>query len=629
MTPFRPRATAIAAASAVLLASLGLSAAVSAADSPESAVNEFLDLAAAGDFSAMESVVCAAGQEAVREAFDISGQLGLEGDAALTEALTFQVEDRSVEVTSQDGDTATVAVMARLSLDVPEDQVEVIVRAVLEADRGPDDPPVSDDDVDLMLGFMSSAFNQTQTIDEEATVIRENGEWLVCGGLVDEPEEPDLGFEPTVSSEGMCAIATPDELSALGALRYDSSSGFGEFCSYSSSDFDAYHTASVSLLRDEDIADIAPIFGAEVEMEVAGAPAFATDPEVFGTQLLTQVGEDILQVSVFLDPGVGSDWLGQATLITELLAPRVPGIREAIVGPAPEPTPQPTPQVSLCEALSVDALNAQTGLGFDDAQGDAYYCSYDQIDGEPGWHNVTLSLAELALDDYRLWLPDAEETTVAGQPALVDVGQIIVELPGGAWTLTASGWVDTADETTTLETGELQRLAAEAVVPNVTVPEATFSDVEAVDLEALQAAIDTDTGLADGGSSLGRPLCDYVDLDAINALGIIEFDEAGGLYEGMCTVSRTDPVSGYAALTMLADSAGIEEIRGLYDDGTDIDVAGRPGFIGGPDLYIETSAGPIAFYPDLPDEAVLEGMDPSELTVPVAELIVAAIEAAQ
>jgi hypothetical protein len=561
----------------------------------------------------------------MREAFDIGAQLGLDGDAALAAGFTYQIEDRSVEVTSQDGDTATVAVMARLSVNVPEDQVETIVRAVLEADLGPDDPPVSDADVDLMLGFMSSAFNQTQTIDEEVTIARENGEWLLCGGLVDEPEEPDFGFEPTVASEGMCAIASPAELSDLGVLEYDSSSGFAEFCSYYTSDFSDYHASSVSLIADEDVADIAAIYGADEEMEVAGARAFASGSDAFATQLLTQVGDDVLQVSVAIEFESGVDWLSQASLITELLAPRIPEVREAIVGPILEPTPQ----ISLCEALPLDVLNDQTGLGFDDAQGDAFYCGYIQIDGEPGWHSVTLSLSELALDDYRLWLPDAEEATVAGQRALVDVGQFIVELPGGAWTLTASAWIDTADETVTLETGELQRLVAEAAIPNVTVPESTFSDVDEIDLEALQAALDADAGLTDSSSSLSGSLCDYVDLDAINALGIVEFDEVGGLYDGMCAVSQSDPEVGYSALTMIADSAGIDAIRVVYDDGTDIDVAGRPGFIGGADLYVETSAGPIAFYPALPDEAILEGMDPSEITVPVAELVVAAIEAAE
>jgi hypothetical protein len=163
----------------------------------------------------------------------------------------------------------------------------------------------------------------------------------------------------------------------------------------------------------------------------------------------------------------------------------------------------------------------------------------------------------------------------------------------------------------------------------VTVPESAFSDAEEVDLEALQAALDADAGLTESGSSLSRPLCDFVDLDAINALGIIEYDEVGGLYDGMCAVSQSDPEAGYSTLTMIADSAGIDAIRVVYDDGADIDVAGRPGFIGGADLYVETSVGPIAFYPALPDEAILEGMDPSEITVPVAELVVAAIEAAE
>ena len=69
MSSLRARVTAMAA-SAALLVSLGLGAPASAADSPEAAVNEFLDLVVAGDFSAIENVVCAEDQAAMIEAWE-------------------------------------------------------------------------------------------------------------------------------------------------------------------------------------------------------------------------------------------------------------------------------------------------------------------------------------------------------------------------------------------------------------------------------------------------------------------------------------------------------------------------------------------------------------------------------
>ena len=306
---------------AVLLSSTLAGAPVAAADSPESAINEFFDMAASGEFDRIGEVVCAADQQTMREAFDLGEQLGL-GDDELAQALTFQIEDRAVEVISEEGDTATVAVTATMSMDVPEDEMEAIVRAVMEADLGPDDPPVSDDDLEMMMGFVGSAFNQTQAIDQEVTVVREEGSWLVCGGLVDEPEGPTV--DPVVSSEGMCGIATPDEISAAGSLEYDSSSGFGEYCSFSTADYDSFHSLSVSLGTGQDAAQLASFLGADQELTVAGSPAFATAPDATGNQLLVQVGDDLLQVSIFVDEGTEIDWLEELTAISELLIPRIP-----------------------------------------------------------------------------------------------------------------------------------------------------------------------------------------------------------------------------------------------------------------------------------------------------------------
>ena len=40
------------------------------------------------------------------------------------------------------------------------------MRAILAAEAGPDDPPPSAADVEMMVGLMGSAFNQTQRIEE-------------------------------------------------------------------------------------------------------------------------------------------------------------------------------------------------------------------------------------------------------------------------------------------------------------------------------------------------------------------------------------------------------------------------------------------------------------------------------
>ena len=631
MPPARSRALGFAVVASMLVAGSGLTVPVMAADSPEAAVEEFFDLASGGDLSRVGEVVCAADQGAVLEAFDWSAQLGLSPDDDLASALSVEISDRSIELVSEEGDTATVAITGTYSMIVPEDLVDDVVRAILEADQGPDDPPISDDEVQTMVGFMGSFLNQTQAIDEEVTVERVDDRWLICGGLVPEEEPTTPGFEPSVSSDGLCGLVSPQEMSTLGALQYDTSSGFMGFCSYSTSDYEDYHATSVSLELDQDVETYASYYQADQPTEVAGAKAFASGPDAFANQLLTQVGDDILLVSVTLPerPAEDLDWLTQATLVTELFLPRLADFRLELAGPTAEPTPVPTPQISLCEVVTLDVLNERTGLGFDEASGDAAYCGYTSTDGEPGFHYVATSLAEWSLDDYLTWVPNLAETSVGDQRALTDGSQLLVELPGGAYTLSVAGFIDPGDETASLSSDELLRLVAELMLPGITVPEPTISSEEQVDLEALQAFLeDPDSAaVADAGPALPRPMCEYLDLDAINALAILEYDTANSYFEAHCSLAQSDSASGYSELSAMQDGLSIEDVRSWYEDGTDVTVAGLPGFLTNQDLRVETSAGSVTFTALLPNDALEAGLQPSDILLPVAELVVAAIEA--
>ncbi len=55
----------------------------------------------------------------------------------------------------------------------------------------------------------------------------------------------------------------------------------------------------------------------------------------------------------------------------------------------------------------------------------------------------------------RTWLPDYEETTVAGLPALVTEQQTIIELPGGDRVLDIAVVLDASDESVTVTAGEV------------------------------------------------------------------------------------------------------------------------------------------------------------------------------
>ena len=127
MPPTLPRAAGLAAATSLLLIA-GTALPLAAADSPEAAVNGLFDVAESGDFSNLETVVCAADQASVREAFDFGASLGLADDDPAAGALSIEISDREVQLLAEDGDEATVRVTASLSLSVADDQLEDLVR---------------------------------------------------------------------------------------------------------------------------------------------------------------------------------------------------------------------------------------------------------------------------------------------------------------------------------------------------------------------------------------------------------------------------------------------------------------------------------------------------------------------
>ncbi|MEA2026019.1 MAG: hypothetical protein U9O18_04950, partial [Chloroflexota bacterium] len=195
--------------------------------------------------------------------------------------------------------------------------------------------------------------------------------------------------------------------------------------------------------------------------------------------------------------------------------------------------------------------------------------------------------------------------------------------------------LDGSDPGVTLTSAEIAMLMAERLLPDIPAvdeADATTAEVGSTDLdtdealaalEALLDDLDTDTVTR----PLAQPLCDYIDLDAINALGILEYSEVSELYPEMCSLTQADLERGFHTLTVLTDALSVEDVRAYLPDGSDVTVAGLPGYLAGADLYVETEAGPIAFMPILPDDAIAAGMQPSDITVPVAELVIAAIAA--
>lgn len=421
MSATRSRASGLAAAlSLTLMGALALP--VAAADSPEAAVNALIDAVEGGDLESIDALVCEAERDAVRAMFDPSEAMGLSADDL---PIDFHIDDRALEVVSEDGDEVIIRLTGTMSMDVDEAEMETVARAMLEAEMG----EVSEEDIEQMLPFMMMAFSQTAPVDEDITVVAEGGGWLVCGGLGEEPVDEGFedGFGPTmgVPSEGVCALATPEELTAAGMLEYDTSSGWElTTCTYSTSDWEAYHNTTVTVELDTDAAYAAAAYGADQELEVAGAPAFTTDQP--NAPLIVQLGPDMLNVTVWApEPAPdGYDGSMQSIAIAELFAPRVAEARADLIAPT---------RPLLCDLTFAGDFEAAMGSPLHSGSVSEDYCNFESRDVL----NVNASISAGTLDDLLMFYPASEETTVAGLPALhledeysQSAYDVRVELPG-------------------------------------------------------------------------------------------------------------------------------------------------------------------------------------------------------
>ena len=436
MPSVRRRTVSLAVASALVLGSAAGPSA--AADDPEAALTSLLEAVTARELEDLDGLVCAEGQEAVREAFGDAG-LGIDLMALSFDPVGVSIEEPTIAILTSDDTTASARVTATLAIDVEDQQMREFVREIIEASAGPDDLPVTDDDVDEMVPLAADAMGLRQPLDAEIGLTLEDGEWVVCGGFggVNAESGDRYAVEASVSTEGLCGLATPAEVSELGLLEYDSSTGFGEFCTYSQSDWDAYHAATVSLILEASLDDWREVYPPDGELEVAGAQAFSSGQDVF-----TASGEDVLQVSVSLPQDASSgnvDPVTQAVRISELFLPRLDELLRG--GSEPEDASASTPGASLCDGVALDELNAASGRAFDTIEGDAWGCTWSSSDPSAGLDIIVATVTDLTLEEFRELLDETDESEIEGLPAISTGTQAIVELPDGR-TLDVSVYYD-------------------------------------------------------------------------------------------------------------------------------------------------------------------------------------------
>ena len=169
-------------ATAVLAASL-VAAACGGGNSgdPTATVKDFVSLVEQKQFDKIPDIACAAEKDAMKEQFDIAGQLAgsLEGvDAkSITDAMTIKFDNLEVKEVEKSADKAKVSLKGTLKMSVDKTKMTGVVKKVLEAQG----TPVDDATVAMMLASMVGAFEQGEPVDSSVDLVVENGKWVVCG----------------------------------------------------------------------------------------------------------------------------------------------------------------------------------------------------------------------------------------------------------------------------------------------------------------------------------------------------------------------------------------------------------------------------------------------------------------
>lgn len=173
----RIRSALLAALVVVSVACSGTPAANT--DDPAGTVSAAFSAAKAGGITKLADFACAAHKDDIAGAFggDLSG-LNLPGlkPEDLAGAMAVSFDNVTTKEVSKTDTEATVHVTADMKMTIDKDKFKTVMKTVMAAQGA----PIDDATLDTMLTAMSAQMSQTQKLDEDVTVVKEGGKWLVC-----------------------------------------------------------------------------------------------------------------------------------------------------------------------------------------------------------------------------------------------------------------------------------------------------------------------------------------------------------------------------------------------------------------------------------------------------------------
>jgi len=150
-------------------------------DDPAGVVNAAIAAAESGGFQKIVEFSCAANKDDFANAFGAGGDLsqleaaGLNPDE-LFGALKVDFQDATATEVSKSDTEAKVHLKGKMAISFDEAKMREVMKKVLEAQN----LPATDQMIDVAMTSMSSALTQTQDLDEDLSLIKENGKWVVC-----------------------------------------------------------------------------------------------------------------------------------------------------------------------------------------------------------------------------------------------------------------------------------------------------------------------------------------------------------------------------------------------------------------------------------------------------------------
>jgi len=295
---------------------------VRAADTPDGAVNAVLDTFISKQFDLLGPLVCEEKREEIIAEFDLRSLFGGEGVDAqpLVDAMTLSIDDRSVGVLSEDGDTASVQIGGTLRMVIDDAAARAWAKATLEAIGQPAD----DASIEAYMGFFTLMVEGTP-IDATVEVVRTDGQWLMCDDL--ESGEPEESYDPNATAppavNPLCGLMTVEELNTLSPLVFALVTPTDGGCTYDP-DYEAtgsFYSVSI-YLQEGELSFLKEVWPDGQDLTIAGKEAWGTE-----TATWVDIGDGIIAIQpVIFASGDDEqvDVIALATAIGEIIVPRLP-----------------------------------------------------------------------------------------------------------------------------------------------------------------------------------------------------------------------------------------------------------------------------------------------------------------